>query len=85
MSNIVDINTLHSNNQISKSTYIILLIISKLIFLFIGCFISVRIYSECLFCDCNQIVVIYFCIIALCCFSHIGLQPEKIVNISLTN
>ncbi|MDI6780550.1 MAG: hypothetical protein QME49_00335 [bacterium] len=56
----------------------------KAIVLGIGIFITVLLYNKCLFNpNCNVVVAVYFALIGLACFAHIGLPIDKLTNVKL--
>jgi len=70
--------------EVSKFWFVFIKISTKILFLAIALFISYQLYDKCLYEECNDFVVGYFSIIGLCCFGQLGLEPEKLVNFSLT-
>jgi len=77
----------HLGYKTSRFWYTFFVVLNKAFFGFIGVYISLRMYNECLHCnDCNDMVIVHFSVISLCCLSHIGIDIQKISNITtLTN
>ncbi|MEK7814111.1 MAG: hypothetical protein AAB296_10155 [Candidatus Desantisbacteria bacterium] len=56
----------------------------KLIIFGVGVFITVLLYNKCLFNpNCNVVVAVYFALIGLACFAHVGLPIDKLTNVKL--
>ena len=74
--------TRHVKTEVSKWVYIYEFF-RRLTNIFLGSFISYKLYFDCLKCnDCNSIVVVYFCLLSLAFFINAGVPVNKLVKIN---
>ena len=85
MANKINLGGKHDIFILKKWMYVVFVFVRASLYLSVFCFISCKIYKEALHCtDCNNIVISFYCIIALACLVNIGVKFDNLNNIKIS-